>query len=1411
MGLQPCVRGGVAAVSKVRAALVFAVCLLAFALTSPWAVSAPPDVTEATSALSRIPGLKLLQGLSVTDAGNGAFAIALKKPDGTPATALTAYAFKGTAGWNASIVLNDPKSFAMPGVDQLNLGLNGFVVVASEATDSIKLSDLPSVVGTSVTPFAGTDGGVQKLALKQGINVFVAASVTASGTLDTLRNALGMSSGDVTLTGTVGPAVFLKVLGSAGASVGSDADDSVSLTVTLPSASPTASLSADERKQFDIQIASPSVTVSKAKGATTWTVTGSMSATVTAFEKTQTVNATLSLATNRTITISGSLALAQPFKPFGVDTVQVTALGLDAVIVPAAGTTPGTKDIAISAGLNLGSKSVTARFSASMAGSKVKSIAAGISGSLAVPSALLQNGESVTITDPTIGLMMESKDGFVSGQVTWRNISATAVLYGRRSPAGMALFVKLKEGDANAKLSTITGASLSSGMDIHVPKTVVVLSSVAMDDLPLDKLPDAASAMLTSIGKKTGDKVTAGVGLTFYTALKLHDFVSDFPDGDPLVIGGSVTLENKKPKFKISAQFPDFKMPDQVTKYGLKSVQPAMFLALTPGVPVPTLEIGVELDLGLNDGSQDITLSGKIAAVIGAGPPAIKTSGILKTDWDHPFGLDGIKLLAPMGVVFSLASDGSVAIVMDGGAQFNSHKDVKNNPCTSASHPAEQDWCTTIKLGGGVSILFSSGIPTVKGIAMRASASQLELLTPVKIGQTILHAAASVADKLVTKVEGTVRKPLPSEIKTVLNAMKGVDAVSAIDALIPSTGPAKDLATVKIKDAEIFLATPGMETTDFPDLDDVGIRVKGTLLVKGAQIVKVDNYLTTKKGFQILVQPGESIANFSIGPLAITTPSIDVGFPLPPTLDDLGHFKFSGGAAIKGVNLVNVDVNLSKSLIHVRAAAGFNSCAPLSTNKLRPGAEVFLQGTGGYLVRMNSSNAIDGTGPFNSMADVPASYMWERWRVVEASNDEIALYNPSQRKYLRAHDNVVDTGAKTSGLWERFKVVARGDSVALFNAHTNRWVSFNGRSAVVSQDGAATNKAINFKAYELSWRADPLTASARAIATASASTKTILTNAFNTVYATNTPANDTACGTWGANAAIAGDIKGVTNFNLTGNGRFDPPSVLSSVGFPSAGASFTIDSSTGASFSASVHWDAAKFDISGRFHTFQNWDLTCKAHVDGTPAGHPAVFYLGNTKVASLTVGPTDLSLSISSSGGAKLHASGSGSIDVVKAKTIAWNFSGDLALDHKIKTTIPIPDAYNHTYGSCPSGYRTDPLTCWRDADSINRSLGGCASGYDTLPLTCFRGADSYGNGCSGNCSSGYHNTGCTCLRYADSYNRTMGPCPSDYDTLPATCFRGAKSIARPTDACKSGYKDDGLGSCIGTKDYAIEFNIFP
>lgn len=100
-----------------------------------------------------------------------------------------------------------------------------------------------------------------------------------------------------------------------------------------------------------------------------------------------------------------------------------------------------------------------------------------------------------------------------------------------------------------------------------------------------------------------------------------------------------------------------------------------------------------------------------------------------------------------------------------------------------------------------------------------------------------------------------------------------------------------------------------------------------------------------------------------------------------------------------------------------------------------------------------------------------------------------------------------------------------------------------------------------------------------------------------------------------------------------------------------------------------------------------------------------------------------------------------------------------------------------------CPSGYRDDGLTCFRDAQIISADNSSCPW-YDVCGLT-------FAKGCS-TCPSGFSNDGCTCRidpnmivkqRYDRGVGKPLDACPSGTEQSGLLCY--------PT--CKPGYHGVG------------------
>ena len=102
-------------------------------------------------------------------------------------------------------------------------------------------------------------------------------------------------------------------------------------------------------------------------------------------------------------------------------------------------------------------------------------------------------------------------------------------------------------------------------------------------------------------------------------------------------------------------------------------------------------------------------------------------------------------------------------------------------------------------------------------------------------------------------------------------------------------------------------------------------------------------------------------------------------------------------------------------------------------------------------VRMNGNGRMDASSVQNWNA-FPSDWTWERFRVVDAGNGEIALHCPRHNRFVRMHSNGdMDVSEVRNWndfpsvwTWERFRVVDAGNGeIALHSPIHNRFVRMN--------------------------------------------------------------------------------------------------------------------------------------------------------------------------------------------------------------------------------------------------------------------------------------------------------------------------------------------------------------------------------
>ncbi len=845
---------------------------------------------DGASELRALPGLAALgDDLSLSADGTG-YSIAIANTSG-----VSGAGFAGAAGWHAGLVL-PPSSFALDGLG----AMGGFtpsaavIVVASKA-DALATASLPTRLRGPLAAY-GTS-----LPVVAGVNVFVSAKIGSDGVLGQLGDALGGT--DVLITGSVGADVLVNALRASGSSAASPASaGTMSLSVTFAGpVVPTALRASPTEAKQAFHVVITRMTLGVSKSGATVNFSGSLAATVTVRKKDVAITGTIDVARagdTTTVTLrSAASTTASVDDLIGVNEpslkIGVSKLGFDATLVRTPAGLAGDLGLSITVVPPSGTalKGRLGIIGSTMAGLQEVNLA--LIGSLPITNP--GGTETLVVKNPQVGVLIAAGGGYVSGELSWRGLRVKGLAWAQVAPAGFSVF--LETGVAN--LSTLSGGDLPT--DVELPASLVVLSSVPLEGVPLERLPSIARTMLARLELA---KLTVGQGMALFTSFDIGKLVGS--DGRAelakagvsgrFMLAGAVKLDGGKPGFDLYADLGTFKLPPLAAgKFPLPTLQPRVYLSAVGGI-APTLTVGAEVAFNRwkLDGVSQVDLLARFGITLGGALPSLKVTGKLTSDWVDPLYLTGIKIGKHTGVSFALAPD-SARLLMNGNVSFDG---------------------LSYGLGGGFALQWATGVPTPKGVALRLAGDELGLAAAASIGQTVMRAGAN----MITTLVGKTGLPLPAPMIAALVAAKSYDFAGAVRGLVPTTGPIADIASFSLHGVDLFLATPGMEDPDFPDLDDVGMKIKGELWRGSSKLAAVDTYLTTKLGYQLKV----STASFDLGPLRISDPLLDVGVGIPGIHATLPHFIIAGEGSVKGHHLAALDVHLSAS--EVRAAGDIDLC-----------------------------------------------------------------------------------------------------------------------------------------------------------------------------------------------------------------------------------------------------------------------------------------------------------------------------------------------------------------------------------------------------------------------------------------------------------------------------------------------------
>lgn len=868
----------------------------------------------------------------------------------------------------------------------------------------------------------------------------------------------------------------------------------------------------------------------------------------------------------------------------------------------------------------------------------------------------------VSLTTIGVAAKLSSAPGAKAGTLA---VTASVSLPGEGSVSGVLLLNTKGTGTfvldvSGLDIGGLVGLTLP--FPLNLPKAVVVVSTGDAGEQAVSALPSQAADMLTGLGLKATSKVRFPTGLAFYAQLKVGNGaasaemqkLSKVGANFDLIIGGSVAL-SATPSFNLTATLPGMpKVPDPIGKF-MRFNDVGLFLSLSVDGGIPVVGAGLEGGLRLNLPTSATTLAwvdfgGKASFSFGGtAGGALQVKAQLESDWNSAFALQGVAFLKDTGVSFQADASGAVRVLLDGQARFED----------GAANNTSDD--LVFKMGGAISVLFSTGIPSIKGLAMRIEASEVALLTPVKVGQVVLRSAAGLASSL-TDASGVA---IPQVAKDALNTAKNANLVGLIQGLIPNVSPLKELVAFKLKGNPgvagstvlFFLATPGMSDPDFPDFNDAGVKVRGSLYLGDKYLAGTDSYLTLNDGFQLQA----SVADFSIGPLALSNAAIDIGAGIPVLQPNaLARFKVSGKATLGGVTLASVDVNLSPSKIAAAGEVNIGLCPNKIVSAPLPGALVALYSPSNQRVLRVEPNGALNAGNLANPLELQESWTWERFRVLPGPGGTIGLYNETNNRML----TMASSGQMEGVVGMRplqppflFKIVpgprtGSPNLLGLYSPSARRFLRITNGGGV-DGNGAVIPSGLLPPAWD--WeRLQIIQVS---------------------------PGAQASCGSWGLSARLEGSINSLTSFSIKGRGRL----VLPKIGFVELPAldtgEFKLETPDGIGFSQSVTWEKASFGVSGKFKSLTDWSL------DGTASADTGKkeFKIGDWKVASIDFTSGSLSISMGP-GRFRVHAKAKATLKihdqlagVIKGRSWSVDFDTDLPSDLRLRMTltgVPDPEA---------------------------------------------------------------------------------------------------------------------------------------
>lgn len=533
------------------------------------------------------------------------------------------------------------------------------VVPEDGAKTAVSVDSLPAIVSAKIKAVAGTT-----VNLKNGLNLYSNFEPTSGTELAEAFSSLGLGSA-IPLKGSVDPQMLASSAGTAANDASSAASNWVK-TLDLSATLPTLTIPGIPS---DVSFTTPMLEISAVNGT-------KVAVSTTLNAKIGSSNLSLpgefdftSHGKEKDIEFKGGSTSAWA-APLDIPWIHVSNLGVDFSLKSGTGASGSNReiDLALSGQTEFGKhKNLPVKVAFKIDNGKL------VDGEIQVAS-------EVDLSEIPVlkGIPNASKFGIKNLAISTAGIGATAILEGKDYNAGL---IHAKGADGTEGWTMIVERDTKNLGDlIPFDKTGLLkkmplshaLIGLSEHGLVMNSsaLPDFAQPLLKPIFDIHPAQFNLDSGLIVAAVFEPGSTADSKKAFGKLGLGSGTFLLGEvgglfggTPSVKIEAFLPSFGKPTGLPKFMAwpDSITPAFFVQLTE----EAVEVGIEVDMNVKAGDNEITLATKLEMELTEGDVSFDIEGEMDGIWDSPFGIKGLKL-ENVALKAGISVDGSVKLGFKG-------------------------------------------------------------------------------------------------------------------------------------------------------------------------------------------------------------------------------------------------------------------------------------------------------------------------------------------------------------------------------------------------------------------------------------------------------------------------------------------------------------------------------------------------------------------------------------------------------------------------------------------------------------------------------------------------------------------------------------------------------------------------